>query len=631
MKKIITTIAAIVLSALIGLTTLAGCNIVTTDTERDMAQVVATVNIGNEGGKTETIYKKDLTMAYMSYGYYYVYYQGYTNAQVFEMIIDNLVNNRILIQNAMKEFEEKDMIEDSSIEKWELDRYLSKDEITEAVYDVNKGINELIDGYETDDSVKNGDTLTEEVRTVPTDAANDTEVEFDEKKSDTEYTEILSGENDIERKKAYNKVLKLLQSNGLLGEDFKSDLSESQYYKDLLKSQKEATLLEKYDKYISKVIRSKVTFSDLEAKYAEMYEAQKTGYTANKTNFESAISSYSAKSPIVYSPFSGYGFVYNLLLGASAEQTEAINALKAKETNVEKFQEGRKKILESTTAKDLRSTWILSGYDFDYVDDADKTGTFSGDYTFFPKEEDASKRLPFKGKVNKFEAKNEKEADEYGIESIYEYGLAEFVEMMDTYVYGAPNTETNSSNVIYKKTTTLTTKPDDYDKKINELLFAFSTDPGSLNTYKGYSIAPKPDNAGQETYVQEFADAARELVENGGANYVIVATDYGYHVMFFSEVLDINVDYATLSEYLNVLKGLAKDDSTTDWSAEYASILNNYEDADEDDYLYILSGLCSNVDTALNNKKNDIVKKYKNDTNYVTYNEKAYADLLELD
>ena len=67
------------------------------------------------------------------------------------------------------------------------------------------------------------------------------------------------------------------------------------------------------------------------------------------------------------------------------------------------------------------------------------------------------------------------------------------------------------------------------DAKINELLFAFSTDPGSLNKYKGYVISPN----NTEGFVESFSDAGKELLAMGGKSYIIVASDYGYHVIYF--------------------------------------------------------------------------------------------------
>ena len=59
MKKFLKTLAAGTLSLVMGLSVFGGCNLVTTDSERDMNQVVATVQIDKSAPKEE-IYKKIL-------------------------------------------------------------------------------------------------------------------------------------------------------------------------------------------------------------------------------------------------------------------------------------------------------------------------------------------------------------------------------------------------------------------------------------------------------------------------------------------------------------------------------------------------------------------------------------------
>ena len=106
MKKRLIAIVSIIISLFISVGMFSGCNLITTNGERDNEQVIATVNIGNEGYEADKIIKKDVMNAYYNYGYYYQYYNGYTAAQTFEMIINNLINSRIYLQTAMKEMEE---------------------------------------------------------------------------------------------------------------------------------------------------------------------------------------------------------------------------------------------------------------------------------------------------------------------------------------------------------------------------------------------------------------------------------------------------------------------------------------------------------------------------------------------
>ena len=69
---------------------------------------------------------------------------------------------------------------------------------------------------------------------------------------------------------------------------------------------------------------------------------------------------------------------------------------------------------------------------------------------------------------------------------------------------------------------------------MNELVFAYGTDPGMLNSYIGYTVTPTCD----ETFVKEFAYAAKEAVAGGVGSYTVCLTDYGWHIMYCNFVYD---------------------------------------------------------------------------------------------
>ena len=280
--------------------------------------------------------------------------------------------------------------------------------------------------------------------------------------------------------------------------------------------------------------------------------------------------------------------------------------------------------MASTIVQDLRSTWVLSGYDFD--------GTkFTGDYAFL------DESLPFKGSAEKVADATEDKSAVYKINSVQKFNLDNFIKMMEEYVYGETQTgviEENPSGVIktnpsvYKKVNASTALPN-YDERIKELLFAFSTDDGSLNTYKGYAIEPTPED-GKETYMQEFADAGRELLSMGKNSYIMVATDYGYHVMFYSQTFNTS-GYASLEDYLNFAMGAEKDE--TEWAEELAKLIANWDNTDTNSFLYKF------FDSISSEKVNKILTKSQNKLlNDHVYNkngggvkrfESNYADLMK--
>ena len=62
---------------------------------------------------------------------------------------------------------------------------------------------------------------------------------------------------------------------------------------------------------------------------------------------------------------------------------------------------------------------------------------------------------------------------------------------------------------------------------MNELSFAYNTDTAGLNSYLGYVVS-----TGATDYVKEFEYAAQLLCRHGAGSYAVVATDYGWHVMY---------------------------------------------------------------------------------------------------
>ena len=251
------------------------------------------------------------------------------------------------------------------------------------------------------------------------------------------------------------------------------------------------------------------------------------------------------------------------------------------DVETKEYQEARNRILSSIMVKDLRDSWINAGYDFDF--DSEKlTGKFTGDYTFA---KESKNSLAFQGEVVHLNAGREEEHEytpEYRAEST-DMTLDQFLAFMDNYVYGEAVTAQTTSNLDVYRQVKYTGEVAEYDAKINELLFAFSTDAGSLNTYKGYLIKPEVEGSNQEQYVESFAKAGRELLDMGGCSYMVVASVHGYHVMFFSEVFKANYGYDSLLDYLNATEG------DSDWASEFEKIRDKEEGAIEDSFLNVLA------------------------------------------
>jgi parvulin-like peptidyl-prolyl isomerase len=85
------------------------------------------------------------------------------------------------------------------------------------------------------------------------------------------------------------------------------------------------------------------------------------------------------------------------------------------------------------------------------------------------------------------------------------------------------------------KTGKLATCGDDEIAMFKDAIFAFSTDNGSLQDNDGYVYSPKTSKT---KYVEEFAEAAKNIVSQGVGAYTVVATEFGYHILLCSKVID---------------------------------------------------------------------------------------------
>ena len=248
--------------------------------------------------------------------------------------------------------------------------------------------------------------------------------------------------------------------------------------------------------------------------------------------------------------------------------------------------------------------------------------------------------IPFQGKVNwlnqeEYDENDEDAHKEYEIEETFSKSLNEFIDFMDNFLYGTAQADLGGD---YYKTVKVATKVDEYEEKVNDLLFAFSTDPGSLNTYKGYAVGPEAKGPfdTDSRYVKEFTKAGSDLLKLGGSSYIIAATDYGYHVMFYSEKITANTEYATLVDYLNsvaVENGLQVMDKAgwkNYYETEIASNLSDYGESElKDFYLYVFSQVYTQ--NYLSDKISDYTEKLTYDLNKegaIVKFEKRYADLI---
>lgn len=604
MRKIQVAMTTLMLAIVMGISSLFGCGLVTVNSSRDLAQVVATVQITSDA-PVETIYKRDVVNAYINN---YNSLTGESTEEVLDSLVSNLVNNKVIVQYAKLYFAKANNIQ---TDKWEITQYLSDPAKLNAEYNTYKAMDSFIESFEehNHDGEKKQDTYSESVRAVPTGATVDADV------SDYDKRDFIKDFSVEERMTLFVKAINSLKENEMLGNKYaNNDITTTQYFEKTKIAYYEEELVKNLQKDITSKARGEITYADVQAEYERIYNSQKD---LTRDGYNALFDTYSASAPILYGR-DGYGMVYHVLLKADSDMTTKLNEAKEEyKYNESKIAEERAKIFAGITAKDLRSSWIISGYDFDGTN-------FTGDYTLTKTES-----LPFYGTVTLLNGADQDEHDykaEYRVDGTQEFTLTEFIALINDYVYDGTATSKDG------RTYTATKVNEDFEGRVKELMFAFSQDDAetALNSYNGYVIKPKPEGSEKEQYMPEFADAGRELLLAGQNTFKVVATDYGYHIMFYSRNMALaNFNFATLESYLNA--NFKMSDGITSWEEELELMINDWDEYENtDNYLYVLHGnLASNIaNTKLNNEQQDIYNRYINNKSCVKIYKDVYKDML---
>ncbi|MBO7377931.1 MAG: hypothetical protein J6U35_03540, partial [Clostridia bacterium] len=627
MKKPLGKIIAIIVSLVVSIGIFAGCDLIGVNTDKDMQQVIAKVQVA--GAAEENVYKRELMNGYVSYGASYAQY-GYTSSQIFDMILNNLVNNKVVVQYARlqldaaegKKYEHDDKVkgylnlpEESLRTAAAKDRidyigkllpYVTEVQIAKAAYSVKSNLNNIIDSLDDskENKAKEKENQSVSARTVPTEKTVDGEVvdeayakategveedtlvdDLGDLKEDYDawlikkYVSYSMSANTSARKSAINSFIDVFkdESRGLIskeeyelftkkGEQY--NLNNYLYYIDLITANIESLLVSNYEELIEATAEEGITAEALWDEYVSAYKTQKSTYDKDYSAYESALENVTEDSFVFYNPSidgAKYGYVANILIGFSDQASAALSAFKNKATTQAAIDEYREELLETLVAKDLRSTWLQSGYYMpedkenkdgyafgekyvkadtmlkqflgSYADNTDYTETEENYQYYF---DDDSSEWTWGDKAEEsFAAKfsdviaNEYVFDDF-MKDIFGAVLGTRASASAEYPYEGQfqlSDEELADKILSKETL----------DKIDDLLFAFSTDNGSLNNYLGYLYSPKTSDG---KYVTEFAEAAKYLVEEKGVGaYCVVATDFGYHIMVCTKVVDGSAGY----------------------------------------------------------------------------------------
>ena len=470
--------------------------------------------------------------------------------------------------------------------------------------------------------------------------------------------EKVDGSTSTTRKKAYSTFLSNLQGYGLIkdGENV-ADVTLLDYYYLELSSTLGQALIDKYYEDLQDKTIAEMTATDVERKYNELYEGQKAIYSESHSEFDTALDSVSDDYFLLYG-LQDYGFVYNILLPFSTEQEQAYTAAKNKGLTIDGQYKARRTLLADIVAKDQRGAWFCeekdsaSNYSFEgtgFTNAYLTEKTTAKSYLFFEdnltNNEQYEKiklyagQYPYNGEIKLDEKGNfEKAIPDTSMK------IDGFISEMERYINFVVDGNATSGRAIgiknpnYSKTTSYDSdndgKIDDFTdfvyyagqvsltdsekspanhfvesnnaykalSAVNELMFAYSTDPGCLNTYYGYAVSPYKTD-----FVSEFEYASQAVVKAGVGSYAVVPSDYGWHIIYCSYKFSASEVYG----------GYNHADATGDNKVE-GSFSNMF-------YESLKATSATNHATAM---QSTVLNKNKD---AVTLYTKRYQDLLDLD
>ncbi len=536
--------------------------------------------------------------------------------------------------------------------------FLSDEEADKALYDLRVSFNSSLDTIEESIiDAEDEDENTETVRTTPTGIDTENEDYYD-----TEYKIYTGTETGLgsyepvddstayTRRQAYATFLTNIRSSGLLNPNEDTTKVENlSYFKSQLKSAYESAIITKIADAFEEDAAKDVNDAWMENTYNSLLKSQKDGFEAGTLDIDDALDGMSDSSFVLTAPQAGYGFVINILLPFSAKDTQDLGDLSMDKND----QKGNKfawraNILQRVRATDQRGTWFTGETDHSYDaaentkaykgtlgNDADRTYLFFkdsmkqeegkdgqyevlknyiGEYTYngkVTKDEDGKYTLkPNKINIDQFIAEMEgylahegfatsvvtaKRNDYYTQTDFYKDGTVDY----SKFVYYAGKVDFSSFNA--KNLFVADTDENKAFSVINELSFAYNTDTAGLNTYLGYEVTPEKTD-----FVSEFEYAAQTVCAAGAGNYIVVPSDYGWHIIYCT--------FSFTADNMEPFGGYNAAERETE-----GSFSNLFYEAQK----------TAAVTSYASNKQTEIINKYAKGS--ATVHEDRYADLSDLD
>lgn len=704
MKK--KTLAAIALTSCIAFgATFTGCSLVSTNNKLDMEQVIATVDISksdkfeadglkdykNAISSTEII-KRELVSYFINVGYSYIQNNNYE--ETFNALVDALVNNAVLVQYSTIELLKanpsilNDFInEENEAKKYEM--LLDKDEINLANYKLYSSINSLIDSQEKEVIKEETGYEGTGTRTTPTNLNTEQDDYYPvDKDGNLDYgvytgygtytlenskaykDDALEHSTRATRRKAYNAFLKNLRKNNLVDDEDAeniNDVLKLKYIETEYVSQLKSRVINKYydlheEKMEEEILKDSGYIQNV---YEEILASQTENYEKTKSSFDTAMSSMSSTSFILYSPdttdsdwnveygekFAKYGFIYNILLPFNSRQSVQLNALKSIQTadgNDNYYFAERNELLRKIETEDQRSAWFNGEEDYSFKPEegfAFYNGSDSNrQYLFF---EDNLTDSEEGGRYKKLQAYDGRYSyngkvivneDESYTLIPNKLTIDDMLTEFSNYVNYVLDGKTDSNRVEMNKTANYYTTKEFYKdpetkKEIDYSLLTYATGRVKFDYDNRNLMNPEADQykamsavnelqfayttdtsvlsnyigysvtAYDTSYIKEFEYAAKEAVGRGVGSFAVCAGDYGWHLIYVTNVFEMGETY------------------TPDWS--------NIDKEGTFENLFFESIKGNDLSDITTTNSDRILHDFNKDTTVVKY-QKRYQDLLDL-
>ena len=400
--------------------------------------------------------------------------------------------------------------------------------------------------------------------------------------------EPVDGSTTSYRKRAYDRFITALRGNSLIekGENT-SDVESLNYFKMQKLNSYAGLLIQKLGDAFTKEAEEKIADQYCADYFTEAKANQLKDFTADISKLESAMDSISDTSFVLTAPETNFefGFVVNILLPFSTAQSDALKAADQDfgDTKGNKFST-RAALLKNVLATDQRGSWFTGETDYSYKPESsaakytggddkrewlffednfakdtkyDVLKNYYGQYTYNGTY-DADKRAykPTRINIDGFLGEMKGYLDyAFGSEVVSETKTGESYYTQDWY---KENGEVDYEKFIYAKGSL--NFAGEYDANrifvadsnenkaysvIRELSFAYNTDTAGLNSYLGYAVT-----ANKTDFVSEFEYAAQYAVKQGAGNYVVVPSDYGWHIIYCTFSFSKNgVRYDPFTQY----------------------------------------------------------------------------------